>query len=77
MTIFPNPSANKITISANRESPGEKTITIYTVTGRSVMCVRVKNQNKVEVDVSSLNPGTYLVKIISPDGTETRKLVIP
>jgi len=41
------------------------------------MCVSAKNQNKVEVDVSSLTPGTYLVKIMSPDGIETKKLVIP
>ncbi len=74
--IFPNPSANKITIMYNRKFPRETKITVCTVTGKSVISEMVKNQDKVEMDVSALPPGTYLVKIQSSEAVEVKKLVI-
>ncbi|MCX6305377.1 MAG: YCF48-related protein [Bacteroidetes bacterium] len=74
--IFPNPSSSKITILDNRKFPGEKKITILTVTGKTVISEMVKNQHRLEMDVSALPPGTYLVKIQSSETVEVKKLVI-
>ena len=74
--IFPNPSANKITILNKRKPTGETEISICTVTGRFVISEVVKNQESVEMDVSALLPGTYLVKIRSGEAIEVKKLVI-
>jgi photosystem II stability/assembly factor-like uncharacterized protein len=74
--IFPNPSDNKIMILNKRNPTGETEISICMVTGRSVISEVVKNQESVEIDVSALPPGTYLVKIQSGESIEVKKLVI-
>ncbi|MFZ4522512.1 MAG: YCF48-related protein [Bacteroidales bacterium] len=74
--IFPNPSTNKITILDKRKFPKERTITIYTITGISVISEVVNNRDRVEVDVSTLPPGTYFVKIQAGEAVEVKKLVI-
>jgi hypothetical protein len=74
--LFPNPSTNKITILNKQKFPKETSITVYTVTGKSVISEVVKSQDRVEMDVSALPPGAYLVRIQSGEAIEIKKSVI-
>lgn len=74
--IFPNPSGDKITILNKRKFLTETRITVCTVMGKSVISKVVNNQDRVEMDVSALPPGTYLVRIQSGEAIEVEKLVI-
>jgi hypothetical protein len=75
-TIYPNPATNKITISTSRVLPGETIISITSISGQQLQRARFHNQNKFEMDVSTLSKGIYLVKIQTNTGIETKKLVI-
>ncbi len=64
--LFPNPSQGEISITM--ENGQWDSLTIYNVTGQRVMNV---SQFSEIVNVSSLNTGTYFVKVNAAKGTET------
>jgi len=76
VTIYPNPAENRITISDNRKEPGEKTISILDINGRQILTRTCRNQASINMDVSMLPRGIYVVKIQTKSGIETKKLVI-
>lgn len=77
LSIFPNPNhTGKLQVDAPNSI---KDIKIYTVDGRLVKSISLKelNQSKVSVDVSGLKPGMYQVQITDQANTfSNRKLVI-
>ena len=71
---YPNPITNKIfTISSN--SSEQKNITIFNVLGKKVFTTRFSGTKK-DVDVSSINSGIYILKVIENGKIATKKLVI-
>lgn len=75
-TIYPNPASNNITITDYRKLPEESIISIFNVTGDQVMYAKFKHLTSIEMDVSMLTRGIYLVKIKTKEGIESKKLVI-
>ncbi|CAM3504228.1 hypothetical protein FSS13T_10230 [Flavobacterium saliperosum S13] len=72
LKVYPNPVVDgKLFISSDLNS--ERNITIYDVTGKQVFNTTTSSEL---VNVSSLNAGVYVVKIIEEGKTATRKLVI-
>ncbi|WP_373057730.1 T9SS type A sorting domain-containing protein [Zunongwangia sp. H14] len=72
LSIYPNPVTNgKVYISTTRNL--EKEIEIYNVLGKPVKKIRLRGR---ELDVSSLTPGIYILKIEEQNNRATRKLVI-
>lgn len=72
LKLYPNPVVNgKLYISSDLNS--EKAVAIYDVLGKQVLQARIENET---VNVSGLNSGVYIVKIIEQGKTATRKLVI-
>ena len=76
LTVSPNPANNKITIANNNWSPGETTISVFNMKGEQVMQRDFQKQNPVEMDVSTLAKGIYLVKIETMERIESKKLLI-
>jgi len=74
--IYPNPANSRVTFSSNSNLPGENNISIFNSTGRQLLSKKFRNQNKIEMDVSQLTKGIYLVKMQTNAGVEARKLVI-
>jgi photosystem II stability/assembly factor-like uncharacterized protein len=74
--IYPNPATEKITIKDTRNLYKDNTVSIYTITGDFVKEYQFRNQHQVEIDVSNLMQGVYLVKIQTSAGIEVQKLVI-
>ena len=69
--IYPNPAQNSVQIMGAEQA----SIAVYDVLGRIVWS-QAKGGNQVQMDVSSLSPGTYFVRLSKGNQTQTEKLVI-
>jgi hypothetical protein len=72
LSIYPNPvTGGKVYISTTKNL--DKVIEIYNVLGKPVNKTRLRGR---ELDVSSLTPGIYILKIQEGKMKATRKLVV-
>lgn len=72
LVIYPNPaSQDKIYITSKLNKPKE--IEIFDVLGKKIISTSLMNKT---LDVSSLSPGVYILKIKEEAFSATRKLVI-
>lgn len=72
LSFYPNPVSNgKIYISS--KSAEEKEVTIFDVLGKKVFQATL---NTKELNIASISPGVYIIKIREGDATATRKLII-
>ncbi|WP_310555745.1 T9SS type A sorting domain-containing protein [Flavobacterium sp.] len=72
LSIYPNPVGNgKIYITS--KSNVEKDIEIFDVLGKRVMQLTIATK---ELNVASLTPGVYIIKIKEGELRATRKLII-
>ena len=74
--IYPNPASSKITITNNQYASEINTISLLNMSGETVLLHKFKNQTKMELDVSTLPHGFYIVKIQTREGVECEKLII-
>jgi len=71
--LFPNPVNDKVTIS---NANNLETVTIYNVLGAEVMQQNNINSKSIQLDLSSLTSGVYLVKVLNDTNSEgVRRLV--
>jgi len=76
--VWPNPADKAINIELSSFKYGNAAIKLYSLTGKEVLTRNIADEvNSVNLDVSKINNGIYLVKIIA-DGQEihTQKLTI-
>lgn len=71
VTMFPNPAKNSVTINTENEITK---IEIFNILGQTVKVIE-GNSNKMTIDISSLNSGTYMAKVTSGTATKTVKLI--
>ncbi len=72
LSFYPNPVSNgKIYITSKLSL--DKEITVFDVLGKKVIQAYI---NSKELNVSSLSPGVYIIKIKEGEATATRKLII-
>lgn len=71
LTLYPNPATDKVTIVGAEQAE----VTVTDISGRTVIVCKLVDGNNV-VDVSSLVPGTYFVRIASDGDTAVRKLIV-
>jgi hypothetical protein len=70
--FYPNPVSNgKIYITS--KTTLEKEILIFDVLGKKVLQT---NTTSKEVNISTIPPGVYIIKISEGDTTATRKLIV-
>jgi endonuclease I len=72
--IYPNPSKDEINLHVDAT-----TISSYQIIdfqGRVVLSADINNLALVKANISKLNAGTYLVKVVTPFGTAQRSIVI-
>ncbi len=70
-SIYPNPFSNTITISSSEVITS---VAVYNLQGAMVMSSLV-NQETIDLDLNTLIPGTYIVKVMSDSFTHTHKIV--
>lgn len=72
LSFYPNPVSNgKIYITS--KSTLDKDITIFDVLGKKVFQATL---NSKELNIATLSPGVYIIKIHEGDATATRKLIV-
>jgi hypothetical protein len=76
LRVYPNPAKNKIFIESSKHNENEVSVTILTITGDQMIKLRFRNQSQMEMDITKLLSGVYLVKIQTREGTEVKKLVV-
>ena len=74
LRIFPNPASNSITVSNNKESLNN--IEIYNVIGSKVWSRESINNHSLQIDISSLKSGVYLLRSVDINRKETIKKII-
>jgi len=70
-TLFPNP-ANGDIVNINTSISGEKQVAVFDVLGKKVMDVTIDN----ELNISTLSPGIYMVRVTQNNSTATKKLIV-
>ncbi len=72
LSIYPNPTtSNKIYINSTKALT--KRVEIYNVLGKRIL-FKILTSN--ELNISSLKPGVYIIKLKEKEKTATRKLVV-
>lgn len=72
--IYPNPAEDLLTIEGLR---GKNTgIEIYNLSGQIVMSKNFVSQAKIQLDLSVLVSGTYLIKLINDQTVRTENIVV-
>jgi PKD repeat protein len=78
LVVFPNPAKDFIYIRAPENQISVFDISISDMTGRRVLDTSPENNgSKIKIDIRSLEPGMYIVKIHYADGSvNSNKIVI-
>ncbi|MGB0167124.1 MAG: T9SS type A sorting domain-containing protein, partial [Luteibaculum sp.] len=61
--LFPNPASNQLKISAAGSNLSNAAFRIYDIAGKTVLSGKTGNTQETAIDVSSLNPGLYILKL--------------
>ena len=73
ITIIPNPSNDKITISSSAIT-GNTQLSIFNVSGEKVL-ERQLTDNETQIDISALPRGVYFVRVQNEKMVEVGKMV--
>ena len=74
-TVYPNPATDKITITANKQST-IKQVNMYNLLGQLVLSVNKENfGDNLEIALSKLQKGNYLLEVITIKGKSTQKII--
>lgn len=73
--INPNPANEQITVSGIDEFAGG-TMQVMDLTGKIVMEIKITQGMSKSIDISTLHPGVYMVKMIGNTNEFTKKLVL-
>lgn len=71
LSIYPNPFTSNITVSSTEAITN---VTVYNVHGAKVMNVAANN-NDVELDLSTLNSGVYIIRVQSNSTIYNQKII--
>lgn len=75
-SVFPNPTNGIVTVSGLNKSKSLN-LQLIDITGRVVYAkvVKTNNQNKIEINMSSLSTGTYFIQIESDYNKTVKKII--
>jgi len=71
--IFPNPASDMIRLES---SVRMSRLCLHDCSGRMLQCHELQNQIQTNLDVSSYEPGIYLLRVDTEEGRFVRKLVV-
>ena len=79
MTLYPNPVQNEFSISFDMVQTGDVSVNVYSLSGAKLKTYDFPNivsgvQN-LNIDVSSLNRGTFLVQLVTDHQKHVKKIM--
>lgn len=72
--VFPNPASDIVTITHN-ENIGIEQIEVYDINGKNIKLQNYSGQNEIQLNISDLAVGTYMLHIKTNQGTAVKKVV--
>ena len=77
LVIYPNPTNGSITVDFNHTSYSQPdAYSIMDITGKIIEVNAIKNDNSVTIDLSSLQPGMYLLEVIKGNQKSVKKITL-
>ena len=77
--VFPNPATDMMTVEINASQDAEATISVYNITGQSIMDMNVNVNtgiNHSTINTSELSSGVYFVTVNANGFSKTTKVVV-
>lgn len=75
--VYPNPASNQTTLKIEMPKRGKGQIELFALSGQKIATIfegRIKKgESEYEIDLSGMEPGLYLINVISGDLKETIK----
>lgn len=72
--VYPNPATNQVTVELDHI--GEKSVDVYNSAGQKLDLKSVIQGDKMVFDTDGLNPGIYVIRVISGSDVRSQKLII-
>ncbi len=79
LKLYPNPAYDHTTLEMNSDKNEDISLYIYDLTGRMVSTQNtrlIKGVNKIRIDLNRLNRGTYILRVITGEGSHSSKFII-
>jgi len=73
-SVYPNPATNLVTVTSTANS-SINAIEMFDVNGRMIKSIAIDNLSNVDVNISDLSSGVYMMKISSDQGTSSKKII--
>jgi hypothetical protein len=74
--LFPNPNSGKFSITSADHRLLNMDIEVVTLDGKVVNTTKCSGKDKYTFDISDQPTGSYLVRIITAEGTSVRKIIV-
>ncbi len=79
MSIYPNPATTNAMLAVSTTESANATVTIFNLMGQMVYSSNVglnEGNNLININVSDLRAGVYMVNVKTNKGTSTQKLIV-
>ena len=73
ITVYPNPAYGTISVDCKNVT-GEMDVSVYNIQGQ-LLLERKIHENKGDINISSLDKGIYIVKVLSRDNYRARMII--
>ncbi len=74
LLLHPNPANNYLNITSNTNAPVHK-VHIYSITGKRIESIHIEDVKQVNLDISHLEPGMYLLQVMFGNKTQTLRIM--
>lgn len=75
VALYPNPFSDRLTLRMDTPTARPVAVEVTDVIGRRVLDVEMPASGTSTLDLSTLVPGVYLVRLVAPDGTVAARRV--
>lgn len=72
-SVYPNPATDRLTVNG---TPDCLFVEIISIDGHTILTKKLSNIQTVSLDVSSLTRGAYFLRLHTPDGITTQKVIL-
>ena len=77
-TMYPNPTKGYVQLDLSQLNISSVQVEVYDYTGKILknLSVNTKGSSKVDMDLQGLTSGVYFIKVVSKNGTSTKRLIM-
>ncbi len=75
-TCYPNPARDRLTVQSAKGDLQGTTILVTDLTGKTVRTYSPFRGDRADLSLQGLVPGIYLLRISSPEGLHTQKIIV-